>query len=613
MLKEINMRPLTARELKPEGWLREQLEIQARGLSGHLDQIWPDVRDSAWLGGDRDGWERLPYWLDGFVPLDYLLEDADLKARADRYISAILSRQEEDGWICPCKPEERGAYDVWTVFLIAKVLTLYADCAGDADRKVQNAVWRVLKSLDRHLDHNTLFDWASSRWFECLIPIFWLYERTGEEWLLDLAQKLEAEGVNYELLFRDFRAKQPERRWTYLTHVVNLAMSLKQGALKSRLHGGDPEAYAETALETLRRYHSMAVDHFTGDECLSGDSPIQGTELCGVVETMYSYETLLSVSGGAKWGDRLERLAFNALPATLSEDMWTHQYLQMTNQPECSILPEDHVVFRTNSGESHLFGLEPHFGCCTSNFSQGWPKLALSAFQRTEKGLASAVLVPCRAETEIGGVPVSCRLETEYPFHGKLKYTVETARPVEFTLAVRIPGFAVSAAVDGNPVSTGGFTELHRCWEGVQTVEVEFSFACCLTPRPRGMACLWRGPLLYSLPVKERWEKREYVRDGVERKFPYCDYEIFAESPWNYGFAGENFLPEEHGVGEIPFSHDHPPVTIQAELCQVNWPFEHGVCAIEPERMPLALPEQLELIPYGCTSLRMTELPVLFV
>ena len=127
MLKEINMRPLTARELKPEGWLREQLEIRARGLSGHLDQIWPDVRDSAWLGGDRDGWERLPYWLDGFVPLAYLLEDADLKARADRYISAILSRQEEDGWICPCKPEERGAYDVWTVFLIAKVLTLYAD------------------------------------------------------------------------------------------------------------------------------------------------------------------------------------------------------------------------------------------------------------------------------------------------------------------------------------------------------------------------------------------------------------------------------------------------------------------------------------------------------
>ena len=65
MLKEINMRPLTARELKPERVGSGAVGNQARGLSGHLDQIWPDVRDSAWLGGDRDGWERLPYWLDG--------------------------------------------------------------------------------------------------------------------------------------------------------------------------------------------------------------------------------------------------------------------------------------------------------------------------------------------------------------------------------------------------------------------------------------------------------------------------------------------------------------------------------------------------------------------
>ena len=57
------------KEIKPEGWLRRQLEIQAEGLSGHLDLIWPDIRDSKWIGGDKDGWERVPYWLDGFIPL----------------------------------------------------------------------------------------------------------------------------------------------------------------------------------------------------------------------------------------------------------------------------------------------------------------------------------------------------------------------------------------------------------------------------------------------------------------------------------------------------------------------------------------------------------------
>ena len=56
------------------GWLRRQLEIQANSLSGNLDKMWPDIQDSAWIGGDREGWERVPYWLDGFIPLAYLLE-----------------------------------------------------------------------------------------------------------------------------------------------------------------------------------------------------------------------------------------------------------------------------------------------------------------------------------------------------------------------------------------------------------------------------------------------------------------------------------------------------------------------------------------------------------
>jgi hypothetical protein len=68
-----------ANELKPTGWLHRQLRIQADGLSGNLDKIWPDVRDSAWIGGDRDGWERVPYWLDGFIPLSWLLDDEDMK------------------------------------------------------------------------------------------------------------------------------------------------------------------------------------------------------------------------------------------------------------------------------------------------------------------------------------------------------------------------------------------------------------------------------------------------------------------------------------------------------------------------------------------------------
>ena len=194
MLQPLKYVPYTAKELRPAGWLRRQLEIQAEGLSGHLDEIWPDIRDSRWIGGDKEGWERVPYWLDGFIPLAWLLDRDDLKARAARYIDAILARQKPDGWICPCADEERARYDVWAAFLIGKVLTVYHDCTGDP--RIEDAVCGLLRSLDRHVDAHTLFSWGQSRWFECLIPLFWLWERRPEDWMRKFAHKLRLQGTD---------------------------------------------------------------------------------------------------------------------------------------------------------------------------------------------------------------------------------------------------------------------------------------------------------------------------------------------------------------------------------------------------------------------------------
>ena len=121
----------TAKEIKPRGWIKRQLEIQAAGLMGNLDKIWRDVRDSAWIGGDAEGWERVPYWLDGFIPLAFLLESDDMKKRAEKYINSIIDSQKPDGWLCPCPDEERKNYDIWALFLISKVLTVWFDCTGD--------------------------------------------------------------------------------------------------------------------------------------------------------------------------------------------------------------------------------------------------------------------------------------------------------------------------------------------------------------------------------------------------------------------------------------------------------------------------------------------------
>lgn len=601
---------LTTKEIKPEGWLRRQLEIQAEGLSGHLDLIWPDIRDSKWIGGDKDGWERVPYWLDGFIPLAYLLDNEELKKRAKKYVDAIVDRQQEDGWICPCEEEERETYDIWPAFLICKVLVLYYECTGD--ERIEDVVYRAMYQMLQHIAVHTIFNWAATRWYEALIPLLWLYERRPEPWMLDLAHLLDAEGTDFEKIYLHFDFARPKagKYWTQINHVVNTAMALKSRALMSRITEEYPDLFARQMYAVVMKDNSMVTGHFTGDECLSGDLPIQGSECCSVTEAMYSYEILLAESGNPFWGDLLEKLTFNALPATTTPDMWAHQYVQMTNQIFAGRIPDEAVPFNSNSGEANMFGLEPNFGCCTANFNQGWPKYALSVVMESDKGLAVQVLAPVQVHVEKDGVPVTLCIDTQYPFKDEGILEIETESPVEMELAIRIPGFVKEAWIDGEKAVAGSYVRIWRSWEGKTTIPVKYEFDTVFVNRPNELQAVVRGPLVFALPIEARVEKLEYIRDGVERKAPYCDYEMFPVSDWNYGFCADEFERVRDEIGEYPFSVEHPPVKLRTKMAKVLWKEENRICSAVPEgRTALGEAEEKELQPYGCTNLRMTEMP----
>ena len=600
-------RQFTTNEIKPTGWLKNQLEIQANGLSGNLDKMWNSIKNSSWIGGSDEGWERVPYWLDGFVPLAYLLENKDMQARTKKYIDAILERQCEDGWICPCDKEQRTNYDIWACFIICKALVVYADCSGD--ERIENAVSRALQNLSSHINGRTLFDWGSARWFECLIPILWLRERKAEDWQLDLVDKLYIQGIDYKKMFKSWRYAERRENWSYLNHVVNIAMMLKGEALMTEFRGGDANEFAKEAMEILLRDHGMACGHFTGDECLSGTSPVHGTESCSVAEAMYSYEWLVALTGDSYWSERLEKTTFNAFPATVSPDMWTHQYDQMTNQVQCVRFPDGKQPFNTNSEESHLFGLEPNFGCCTANFNQAFPKFAMSTMMKTENGIAICAVAPSKVETVIGGAKFSVEIVTGYPFEDGYKIKVKSDSHDERELLVRIPEKAVNATIDGKNAGKG-FVKVSRDFFGEIEIDVRFSFDVELTERPSGLFCAERGNLVFSLPIGERWEKREYTRDGVERKFPYCDYEIFPTTDWNYGFCTDDFTVNFREVGKTPFSPDGAPIRLTAKMAEVDWKMSDGRCEEIPvSKAAVSEPVEMTLIPYGCTNLRMTEMP----
>lgn len=600
----------TTNEITPSGWLKSQLEIEAEGLVGNLDKIWPDIRDSQWIGGSCEGWERVPYWLDGFVPLAWLLDNNDMKARAKRYIDGILERQCEDGWICPCAPEERANYDTWALFIIAKALVVYAECSNDS--RIEEALYRAFKNFKDHIRFATISRWGTARWFECFIPLSWLYERRPEPWIKELARTLALEGMNYRLLLDNFTATDKCLDWDYTVHVVNLAMAIKCYAVADDFLDCDGKGFAEEFLDTIRKYHSTAYGLFTGDECLAGSSPTQGAELCAIVEAMYSFETLYEIYGDTKWADRLELLAFNALPATVSNDMWTHQYDQLVNQVSCvTERCEGHLKFTTNSADAHIFGLEPNFGCCTSNMGQGFPKLALSAFYGSRDGIAIGAILPAVLETELNGAHIKIESITEYPFKSTVKYRVTSDRPVDFTLTVRVPENTEAALLNGKSVTAGAHS---LAFSGTEAeYELNLTPKTVLDERPNGLFAVHRGALLYSLPIKYEKTMHEYVRDGVERKFPYCDYELTPVGKWSYGLADESFTPVEGEISDYPFSDEKPPIVLKAHLAEIDWgmdPEHPDFCAEVPaSNKALSAAVELELYPYGCTSLRITEMP----
>lgn len=621
-LSPLRLRPLPLGSIRPRGWLARQLRIQADGLSGHLDEFWPDVAESGWIGGSAEGWERGPYWLDGVVPLAYLLDDERLKGKVRRWVEEILARQRADGWLGPIQSDSQyttyPAYDPWPTFVALKALTQYADATGD--QRVVTAIERNLQRLAALLAETPLFQWGKSRWADLVLTVHWLYDRTGEDWLLDLAAVAHEQGYDWGAHFADFawQGKIEKAQAQQSTHVVNNAMAVKTEGVWYRQSGDerDRQAVYQT-MDMLDTYHGQATGVLAGDEHYAGKNPSQGTELCAVNEYLFSLETLLPVLGDPALADRLESITFNALPATFSPDMWAHQYDQQANQVICCIA-EDRI-YTTNGPYSNIFGLEPNYGCCTANLSQGWPKFAAHLWMTTaDGGLAAVAYAPSRVAATLGGQQVQVDLVTDYPFAETLVFTVHTEKQAAFPLRLRIPGWAEGAEVHVNnePVAkaqAGAFYDVGRSWHDGDTVTLRLPMRLRVDRGYHNSIVIRRGPLVFSLLIGESWQKLR----GEE---PHADWEVRPTTPWNYALQIDPARPEAalrteiRPVGESPFSPEGAPIRLKVRGRRVpGWTIEHNAAGLLPES-PVASSEPLEeltLIPYGCSNLRVTEFPVL--
>jgi hypothetical protein len=402
------------------------------------------------------------------------------------------------------------------------------------------------------------------------------------------------------------------------THGVNNGQAIKSGAVWYRQSGNHSDWESSyVRMQKLDEYHGQASGVFGCDEHLAGRMPSRGTELCTVVESMFSYETLFEIQGDPIFAERAEKIGYNALPATITPDMWAHQYLQQAN--EMNAVTSDQHIWFSDGPNSTLFGLAPNYGCCTANFNQGWPKLVqhLVYAYSNGSGLVVAMYGPAHIQHTLpSGQPVTLDITTDYPFSQTVVVDVSTTGSLDISL--RIPSWAKGASVQVNsdsPVPATPGTLHQVSVAGRTTVILKLPASLRVERRYNNSAAIHYGPLLFGLAMKENFKVLESY------KFQSKDYQITTGTPWNYALRLSNDSQPEQDlkvfssgleIGVPPFSLRGAPIAISAAGRQLDSWQETLNAASPPPRSPIktsAALQQLTLLPFGATELRIAEIP----
>lgn len=624
--------------IKPQGWLREMLIRQKNGATGNLDQLYPLVMNqrNGWLGGDGDQWERGPYWLDGLLPLAYILQDTALIAKTRPWIEYAIKSQQADGYFGPSKdysPEpgiqRDNSHDWWPKMVMLKVLQQYYNATGD--KRIIYLMTRYfkyqLKELPRKpLDHWS--GWARYREGDNLMVVYWLYNITGDKFLLDLANLLHKQGFDYTNAFLKTEMLSQKNS----IHGVNLAQGMKEPAIYYQQH--EDARYLDAIKKgyaDLQKFNGMPNGMFGADESLHGNNPTQGSELCTAVEMMFSLEKTLVITGNTDYADRLEKIAFNALPAQTTDDYLNRQYFQQANQ--VMVTRHDRNFDINHNGTDVCYGLLTGYACCTSNMHQGWPKFTQNLWYATpDKGLAALIYSPSEVTAYVaGGNEVSFKEETAYPFEETIKFSLTKltkGKKAFFPLALRIPAWCKKGTIkiNGNTfqqVSGGRIVKIKREWKEGDVVELMLPMHLFKNSWYENSISIERGPITYALQIEQEFKEVKNDKDPLIYGGTY--YEIHAASPWNYGLMEvdkgkleDSYRMEKRSPAtDYPWSLNNAPILLRAKAQRIpSWQLYNDMTGPIPysliynEGQDRQKEEEIILVPYGCTKLRIAEFPV---
>ncbi len=604
--------------ITPKGWLRHQLELEANGMTGHLEEIspWCKFEGNAWVSPEGKGhssWEEAPYWLKGYGDLGYVLKDEKIIKGARRWIDGVLSSQEADGYFGPRanKTGLEGHPDLWPHMVMLNVLQSFYDATGD--ERVLPFMTKYFKWLNEQPPETFKRGyWPNVRWGDTIETAYWLYNRTGDAFLLETAKKIHENMAKWADGIIDW-------------HNVNIAQGFREPGVYY-MQAKDPKflAAAERNYDKVTGlYGQFPGGGFVGDEnCFANHTdPRGGFETCVIVEFMHSFEMLTRISGNPVWADRCEDLAFNSLPAALSPDLKGLHYLTCPNQIQLD--KKNKAPGVQNSGMMFSYSAGA-YRCCQHNVSHGWPYYAEELWLATaDKGLCASLYAASEVTAKVGdGVTVKIAEETDYPFGDTINLHVATEKAVNFALYLRIPRWCEKAAlkINGKAVKmTAGplsFAVIDRVWKNGDTVTLQLpmQLTARVWEKNNNAVSLNYGPLSFSLKIGEKWQKY-----GGSENWP--DMEVYPTTPWNYGLVLDPKNPAQsiklvrktNPLPDQPFAPDSAPIELQAKAKKIEaWQADGQNMIGKLQASPVKSDEPVEtvtLIPMGAARLRVSTIP----
>lgn len=602
--------------VKADGWLLKQLQLQKSGLTGNAETLYNSPNDlgpgNDWLGGAGDSWERAPYYTKGLVALAYVMGDQELITKSQKWINWSLDNQRRNGYFGPL-----GNNDWWARMPMLYAIRDYYDATNDS--RVIPFFTQYFQYQLANIDIQKLSSWGRSRAGDNIDIIFWLYNRTGEAFLLDLADKLKNQAYDWTDIYTNNRFNyfgtdfQPK-------HNVNVPQAMKMPVVyyqKSQLQE-DKDAYFHGRNHLLCD-HGQPMGMQTGHEMLAGKSSMSGLELCSVVEQMQTNEIVQMITGDASVGDQLEKITYNALPGALTNDIKGMSYYQQANQV---ISKFGYYGFGQNYDNGNMPGPFSGYGCCRFDFHMGWPYFVKSMWAATaDNGLAAMAYGPSSVTAKVeNGVEITIKEDTNYPFDEILTFKLTTPKTVAFPLKLRIPGWCKSPEVKVNGeiktgVLAGEFYTINRTWSNSDIVTLSLPMHIQVNDEVNNSVSIQRGPMVYSLKIDENWTVRSDFGNG------FSESEVTPNSPWNYALIIDKKNPEatiqinKKSMPENPFVQSTAPVTMKIIARKVpNWDYSfNGIIATDPPFGPIDTTEPIEtvtLVPYGSGWLRVTALPI---